>query len=326
MKFSVVVPCHNAATTIAQTLQSIAAQTLAPHEIIVVDDSSSDDSRAQIANFASKSGVPIRLYHVKLGCAGAARNVAIHDASGDWIALCDADDVWFSHHLQQAAEVLRDGEDVAYMANHCLLSDAGEAPLPASMAHRIEQSGGGKSGAQWLDILAGGFHFGHSTVIYRRQHLKKIGAFNACFERQEDLDLWLRAIASGTWAYGARSAMAYRTDTPGSLSKNVVKSEIFYLRALLGNRFASLDGAAMQTLISRSARRALSLAFVDGSRADFRAARALAWPHVAPQLRAFYALAPLARPLVRGAIRLKRRWIWRRNPQMGALHTSETKS
>ena len=323
MKFSVVVPCYNADTTIAQTLQSIAAQTLAPHEIIIVDDSSRDDSRAQIAQFERNSGVPVRLYQTDAACASAARNLGIAFATGDWIALCDADDVWFPHHLQQAAEILRDGSDVAYMANHCLLSDAGEAPLPASMAHRIERSGGGKTGAQWLDILANGFHFGHSTVIYRRQHLEKIGAFNADFERQEDLDLWLRAVASGTWAYGARSAMAYRTDTPDSLSKNVVKSEIFYLRALLGNR-GVLDGAAMQTLISRSARRALSLAFVDGSRADFRAARWWAWPHIAPQLRAFYALTPIARPLVRGAIRLKRRWVWRHNSQTGALHLNET--
>ena len=54
MKFSVVVPCHNAGGTIAEALRAIAAQSLAPHEIIVVDDGSTDDSRAQIA--ASGSG------------------------------------------------------------------------------------------------------------------------------------------------------------------------------------------------------------------------------------------------------------------------------
>ena len=318
MKFSVVVPCHNAATTIAQTLQSIAAQTLAPHEIIVIDDDSTDDSRAQIA----QSGVPVRLCEANVGCAGAARNVGIERASGDWIALCDADDVWFPHHLQQAASVLSGGHDVAYMANHDLCSEAGDAPLPNSMRHRIVESGGGKTGAQWLDILVSGFHFGHSTVIYRREYLEEIGLYDASFERQEDLDLWLRVVASGTWAYGARSAMAYRTDTPGSLSKNVVKSEYFYLRALLKNR-AQFCGDAMQTLIARSARRSLSLAFVDGSRADFGTARPLAWPHIALPLRAFYALAPLARPLARGAIRLKRRWVWRHNPRLGALPLGE---
>ena len=324
MKFSVVVPCHNAATTLAQTLQSIAAQTLLPHEIIIVNDNSTDGSRSCAERIARDCGVPVRIYDAKLGCAGAARNLGIARASGDWIALCDADDVWFPHHLQQATDVLNAGKNVAYMANHCLLSAAGEAPLPTSVQHRLETSGGGKSGAQWLDILARGFHFGHSTVIYRRDYLQKIGAFDSTFERQEDLDLWLRAIGGGTWAYGAQSAMAYRIDTPGSLSKNVVKSEIFYLRALLKNR-AALEGETMRNLIASHARHALSLAFVDGSRADFRAARALAWPHVAPRLRVFYRLARFARPLLGGAIRLKRRWIWRHHSSKGVLHIDEAK-
>ena len=319
MKFSVVVPCHNAATTIAQTLGSIAAQAWPPHEIIVIDDGSTDDSRAQIERFRAGCGVPLRVYDARLGCAGAARNLGIERASGDWIALCDADDLWFAHHLQQAAQVLCGGSDVAYMANHCLLRAANEAPLPASMAHRIGESGGGKSGMLWLDALAGGFHFGHSSVIYRREHLAATGAFDASFERQEDLDLWLRMVGGGTWAYGAQNAMAYRIDTPGSLSKNIVKSEICYLRALLNNS-AVLNGQTMQNLIASHARRALSLAFVDGSRAEFRDARALAWRRVAPPLRAFYALAPIVRPCARGAIRLKRRWIWRHDPQLGALH------
>ena len=319
MKFSVVVPCHNASATVAQTLASIAAQTWAPHEIIVVDDNSTDDSRAQIEN----CGVPVRFYRVDFACAGAARNVGIAAATGDWIALCDADDVWFSHHLAQAAQVLGDGDDVSYMANHCLRRADKDEPLPDSMTHRIEASGGGKMGAAWLDILVDGFHFGHSTVIYRRDALREIGGFDESFARQEDLDLWLRMIARGTWAYGAQAAMAYRTDTPGSLSKNIVKSEIFYLRALLRNR-ANFPGAALQILLNRNTRHALSLAFVDGTRADFRAAYALARPHISPQLRLFYALAPLFRPLVRGAIRLKRRWVWRHDPARGVLNFEES--
>ena len=255
--------------------------------------------------------------------ASEARNVGIERARGDWVALCDADDVWFPAHLQQAAEVLAGGKDIAYMANHCLRSARGDAALPASMRHRIPDSSGGRSGAQWLDLLIEGLHFGHSTVIYRRAHLQEIGAYDPRFKRQEDLNLWLRAVSCGTWAYGARPAMAYRTDTPGSLSKSLAKSEYYYLRALLEAR-AQFPGATMQTLIGRNARRALSLSFVDGSRAEFHAARRLAWPHVPAEMRAFYALAPAAPALVRRAIRLKRRWVWRHDPKMGALHFEDS--
>ncbi len=315
MRFSVVIPCHNAAASIGQTLRSVAAQSWAPHEILVIDDASTDDSRAQIA----ASGVQITLLSAHFGNAGAARNLGIARASGDFIALCDADDVWFPHHLQQAAQVLGGGNDDAYMANHCLLDASGQRDLPAAGRHHIEGSGGGKTGEAWLDELVGGFHFGHSSVIYRRAILAKIGGFDASFERQEDLELWLRALSAGTWAYGAQSAMAYRVDSAGSLSKAVIKSAYFYARALLKHR-AHFAGAALQTLIARNARHALSLAFVDGTRADYSAAWRLVAPHISPRLRLFYRLARPVRPLARGAIRLKRRWVWRHQPETGAQH------
>ena len=315
MQFSVVIPCHNAATSIEQTLLSVAAQTLAPHEIIVVDDDSTDDSRARI----EASGVDVKLIEADVHDSGMARNLGIARATGDWVALCDADDVWFAHHLEQAAQVLTGGEDVAYMANHCFLAAGEEKPIPDSMRHNIEHSGGGKTGAQWLDELVGGFHFGHSSVIYRRDLLGSIGGFDETFQRQEDLDLWLRAINCGTWGYGARSAMAYRVDTPGSQTKSVIKSAYFNVRALLKNR-AYFPVEAMQSLIARNARHALSLAFVDGTRADFGAAWRLTRSHISPRLRAFYRLVRPFRFLARGAIRLKRRWVWRHQPEVGARH------
>ena len=268
--------------------------------------------RARIA----ASGVEVVLLTANFGNAGAARNLGIERASGDWIALCDADDLWFPHHLQQAAQVLTGGDDVAYMANHCLLEADVQSELPDSNRHHVE-SGGGKSGEAWLNELVKGFHFGHSSVIYRRDFIQKIGGFDESFERQEDLDLWLRAISRGTWAYGAQSAMAYRVDSAGSLSKAVIKSAIFYLRALLKNREYCV-GAAMRMLIARNARHALSLAFVDGTRADFSAAWSLARPHISPRLRLFYRVARPLRPLARGAIRLKRRWVWRGQGEVGA--------
>ena len=271
MQFSVIVPCHNAATSIGQTLQSIAAQTYQPLEIIVVNDASTDDSRAQIV----ASGVDVTLLEVEFLDSGKARNLAIERARGDGWRCAMPTIFGFRIICNRPRKFLAGGEDVAYMANHDLLNAQGQRPLPDSMAHKIVDSGGGRTGAQWLDILVNGFHFGHSSVIYRREYVSAIGGFDLSFERQEDLDLWLRAISGGTWAYGAQSAMAYRTDTPGSMTKAVIKSARFNVRALLKNR-AHFPGEAMQILIARNSRHALSLAFVDGTRADFRAAWRLA--------------------------------------------------
>ena len=310
MKISVVVPCHNAGQTIAQTLQSIAAQRFAPHEIIVVDDASTDDSLAQIA----RSGVAVTLVSSTARRASAARNAGIARASGDWIALLDADDVWFPNHLEQAQRLLPGGDDVAYMANHLFRSARGDAPIPDSLRHQITQSRGGLTGEEWLQLLVKHFHFGHSTVLYQRARLQQVGGFDESYERLEDLDLWLRMLDGHTWTYGAEVAMAYRTDTPNSLSKNMIKSEFFYLKTLLKNR-AAYPFDEMQILIRRLARRATSLGFVDGTRAQFGAALKLSRPYLAPQWRVFYALAPLVQTPLRLVVRLRRRWVWRHCPE-----------
>jgi glycosyltransferase involved in cell wall biosynthesis len=109
MKVSEVIPCHNAGRWIA----SCAAQQTHPAaEIIVIDESSSDSSLAEI----DASGVDVKLLRVNARNAAAARNAGIKAASADWIALLDAR--CLGDHLARAAELLARTEDVAFLSNH----------------------------------------------------------------------------------------------------------------------------------------------------------------------------------------------------------------
>ena len=313
MQVSVVTPCHNAAPYIEAALDSAAGQTLVPHEIIVIDDASTDDSRERVRAWAqAHPDTALTLLRVNFCNAAAARNAGIAIARGDWIGFLDADDLWQPHHLEEAAALLEGGDDVAFMANHYFMSEDGGAlaPIDRSMSHRIERSEGGLSGEMWLELIERGFHFGHSTVLLNLARTREVGGFDAAQRRRHDLDLWLRVTQGRTWAYSAREAASYRTDTPGSLSKNVVEIEFFYLKALLKNR-AGYPTRAMENLVATSARRLMSLAFVDGTPAQLRAAKRLAWPVIAEKLRVFYRVACVAQPLFRAAILLKRRWVWR---------------
>src|SRR4051794_15574201 len=114
MKISVIIPCHNAGRWIATALRSIARQTYSAFEIIVIDDASADDSLAQIG----RSGVPVTLLHTSARNAAVSRNAGIEASRGDWIALLDADDIWYENHLARAVELLSDSDDVALMCNH----------------------------------------------------------------------------------------------------------------------------------------------------------------------------------------------------------------
>ena len=259
MRFSVVIPCYNAGPWIQSALRSVAAQTVPAHEIIVVDDGSTDDSVARIES----SGVGLRLLHTRRANAAGARNAGIQAAGGDWIALLDADDVWYPNHLARAAALLGGsdpdpgywvpdrvppgvpGAPVAFMAAHDCINVRGEpVPMASGFKCAIYAPTRGLGQRRFLQEIVGGLHFGHSTVVYRRDRLLEVGTFDVEQTCRQDIDLWLRVIRGRTWCYDTTKAAAYRTNTPGSISRDLVRCEYYYLRAAEEFRGLPLPGNA----------------------------------------------------------------------------------
>lgn len=105
---SVIIPAHNAADFIADTLSSAQRQTLKTIEILVVDDASSDQT-AEIVSEASKADARIQLIKVNPNRGVAnARNVGVQHALGEFVAFLDADDQWLPQKLEQQVTFLRE--------------------------------------------------------------------------------------------------------------------------------------------------------------------------------------------------------------------------
>src|SRR5690348_10839123 len=92
-----IVPLHNGARTIAAAIRSILDQTVAPDEIVVVDDGSEDEGPAIVGRL----GAP-RVTLIRQANAGqsAARNRGAAHSTSALLAFLDQDDVWYAHHLQ----------------------------------------------------------------------------------------------------------------------------------------------------------------------------------------------------------------------------------
>jgi len=99
---SVVIPAYNAERTLADTVESVLAQTLGDHEVLVVDDGSKDATAAVAGHF----GDPVRCISTPNGGVSRARNVGIEAARGRYVAFLDADDQWEPDKLQRQVEVL----------------------------------------------------------------------------------------------------------------------------------------------------------------------------------------------------------------------------
>ncbi|MBO0887436.1 MAG: glycosyltransferase family 2 protein, partial [Acidimicrobiales bacterium] len=201
----VVVPAHNAAATLGPALASVAAQTLPPAQVVVVDDASSDDTAA-VARDA-----PLELEVIPtegpLGPAGA-RNAGTARAVGEWVAFLDADDVWHPRKLETQLEAARRQPGTVIVASDWV---RGTPPTPTGpVGMRVLGTG---------DILSLN-RFQTSTVLVRRDVLLSVGGFDPTLDGAEDWDLWLRASTLGpvvrlTWPFVgyADQATSYSKDT-----------------------------------------------------------------------------------------------------------------
>jgi glycosyltransferase involved in cell wall biosynthesis len=316
MRISVIIPCHNAGRWIGAALRSVAAQEHRAHEIIVIDDASSDDSLAQIA----AAGVPVRLSRVEARNAAVARNAGIEAASGDWIAFLDADDIWYPNHLARAVALLAGTDDVAFMANHDWIGLHDEPlPVPVEFQCKLVAPRSGMDVEEFMLLCGQGFHFGHSTVLYRLDRVRALGMFDPAQRRRHDIDLWLRMIADRTFTYDTVKSAGYRENTPGSLSKDEIECDYFNLRALVKN-LERIPSPHYRKYLAREARRAMGRAFVDGGAEHFAAIRDLAWVHLPLNYRVLYRGALLWPGLARSLIRARRRLVI---PQASASKSPE---
>jgi glycosyltransferase involved in cell wall biosynthesis len=104
---SVAVPSMNEEHSIVRLLESLAAQTLRPAEIVVADGGSDDRTRERVREFGAHSVVPVVLVEVERGLPGRNRNLAIARASNDWVACVDAGTVPRADWLEKLVEAAR---------------------------------------------------------------------------------------------------------------------------------------------------------------------------------------------------------------------------
>jgi len=279
---SVIMPCYNAGRWVAAALRSAAEQTLRCHEIVVVDDGSTDDSLEQI----EKSGVPVKLIRTKNANAAGARNAGIEAASGNWIAFLDADDTWYPYHLQRASELLAGGSDVAYLAHCDLLVHASELVSPAP-AYSVDAPATGLNDRDFLRLWAERTHFPNGGVVSLRERAKEVGLFDMTQVRRHDFELFMRIIQARTWCYDPRPGWRYRAGTPEAISRNLAECSYYSLRAVLNNEPA-YRSPLMDQLVAKYARSAMSEAFLHGTDQDRRRAWALAKPHLGFKRKVFY--------------------------------------
>lgn len=134
MRLSIALCAYNGAAFFQEQLNSIAEQTLAPYELIICDDGSTDETRAIASRFATSAPFPVKL-QFNAANIGVVRNFqqAIELCSGDIIVLSDQDDVWRRDKLEVLARKLESYPDCGLVYSDAQLVDEKLHPLKKSL-------------------------------------------------------------------------------------------------------------------------------------------------------------------------------------------------
>lgn len=131
-RFSVVIPSYNRAALLPETLRSVAGQSWPDWECLVVDDGSTDETRAVVAAFAREDS-RIRYFHQQQSERSAARNHGIREALGRYICFLDSDDRFAPEYLESLDRFLTERSDpVALVVSGFQLWD-GDRSTPVSV-------------------------------------------------------------------------------------------------------------------------------------------------------------------------------------------------
>lgn len=171
---SVIIPAFNAERFLAETIESLLAQTLPPMEIVLVDDGSTDGTAEVARRFGSRVNYQLRPHS---GIA-ATRNHGLSVARGEWIAFLDADDVWLPDKLQlQAARLLAEPHLQYVTAQTEIFLEPGCERPPNYHPSYLE-----------------GKQFGLlSSFLGRKAVFETVGKFDTQFICAEDMDWFARA-------------------------------------------------------------------------------------------------------------------------------------
>lgn len=204
---SVIIPYYNGSKFIENTLNSVFNQTVSPLEIIIVDDGSTKKESNILDQYIDRVKV---IKQANTGVS-AARNTAISESHGEWVAFLDQDDLWQTTKLEKQWEFIQknpnskaihtavlaikeDGREVEYKKKALMLDDFLDAhPNPSYL----------------------------SSTFINKKLILKAGLFNPILDYSQDLDLFLRCSQYCTFDY-IDEALTTRINHDANLSGNAM--------------------------------------------------------------------------------------------------------
>ncbi|GIL15882.1 MAG: glycosyl transferase family A [Chloroflexota bacterium] len=212
---SVIIPTCNRAAFLREALESVQRQTCAPSEIIVVDDGSTDETRAVARAFGDSVTY---LYQTRRG-PGAARNAGIDRARGAMFAFLDDDDIWLADGIQRC---------LARLTN----PDAPQVELVIGLFQRVRRAANAANETYWQPFGPPIGAMSFSGALIPRAVIQRVGRLDETVLYGEDIDWYMRARELGVrMAILEQVTTLYRRHA-NNLTNDYAETQAYLLKAL----------------------------------------------------------------------------------------------
>ena len=215
---SIITPCYNASRFVSQTIDSVLTQTFTDWEMIIVDDGSKDDSSEIVEKYVKKDS-RIRLIQQPNGGSANARNHGIREATGRYIALLDADDLWLPQFLEKQIEFMKGKNAICVYSSYKRIDENSNEILKPLICRPFVNYKKMQI-TNFIGCLTGLYDSSKYGKKYLDEKLKSI---------RDDYAYWLEIVKLENAAYGNPEVLAcYRvikSSTTGNKLK-LVKKEV----------------------------------------------------------------------------------------------------
>ena len=214
---SAIVTTFNDGQFLADALWSVAAQTVSPREILVIDDGSKPATAPGIVeSFGAATGIEVTYRWQANGGPSAARNAGLRQTTQEYVAYLDADDRWLPSHLDWKLARLRERGHIYSTAYDGFV--VFEPTVGRVRPGRPTRSYDGPIPTELLGV-ANGIPTGMPMQLHRRAALEAVGGFDEDLRILEDLDLILRFARAGYWITGSGNPTLWRRVHQASLTQ-----------------------------------------------------------------------------------------------------------
>ena len=217
-------PCFNHARYVEESIFSVLNSTEDDLELIVVDDASTDDSRSVIERAQAKDRRVKAIFHETNKGASEARNSALKIATGEYVAFCDADDLWETIKLENQVALLDrfPHAGIAY-GDAEIINDLG-AKTGETFSKRFPVPGNG-CGDLFATLCLRNF-INIQSALVRREFITPENYFDPKLKLVEDWWFWLKLARVTSFIYDPAPLSYYRINSSTLASKNLASNRL----------------------------------------------------------------------------------------------------